>query len=50
MVAERLVGGEPTTLGVTGQPWLPPEIGSRASEADGRVFGVSSANASRTCG
>ena len=31
---------------MTGQLWQPPEIRSRASESDGRVFGVSSANAS----
>lgn len=40
MVAERLVDGEPTTFGVTGQLWQPPELRVRASEERGRVFAV----------
>jgi len=40
MVARRLVDGEPTTFGVSGQVWEPPGDLLRGSERDGRVFAV----------
>ena len=41
MVAERLVDGEPTVFGVTGQLWQPPRIYTETAKTDGRVFGAS---------
>jgi hypothetical protein len=40
MVAERRVAGEPATFLVSGQLWIPPEVNTRAAEADDRVFAV----------
>jgi hypothetical protein len=40
MVAERRVAGEPATFLVSGQLWIPPELRTRAAEADDRVFAV----------
>ncbi|MFB6235922.1 MAG: DUF3179 domain-containing (seleno)protein [Halopenitus sp.] len=48
MVAERRVAGEPATFEVTGKLWVPPEIQSRASEGDGRTFGVDADTANKT--
>lgn len=40
MVAERRVEGEATRFVVSGQLWIPPELQTRASEAENRTFGV----------
>lgn len=40
MVAERLVSGEPSIFGVSGQLWQPPELQARVSEDQERVFAV----------
>lgn len=48
MVAERRAAGEPATFAVTGELWVPPEIQSRASEDDGRSFGVDADTANKT--
>jgi hypothetical protein len=40
MVAQRRVNGEPTTFLVSGQLWVPPEVQTRAAEADERTFAV----------
>lgn len=38
MVADRVVDGETLTFDVSGQLWVPPEIYTRAAEADGKLF------------
>lgn len=40
LVAERRVRGEPTTFGVSGQLWRPPDRYIVASEKSGRAFGA----------
>ncbi|PSQ11770.1 hypothetical protein BRC93_04235 [Halobacteriales archaeon QS_5_70_15] len=46
LVAERRVRGEPTTFGVSGQLWRPPDRYIVASEKSGRTFGADRWNAS----
>lgn len=46
MVASRRVRGEPTTFGVSGQLWIPPELQTRAAEGDERVIAVEEYDAS----
>jgi hypothetical protein len=41
LVADRLVGGEPATFGVSGQLWQPPGEYTFAAVEGGRSFGVS---------
>jgi hypothetical protein len=41
MVAERLVAGEETVFGVSGQLWQAPRIYAETAKTDGRVFGAS---------
>jgi hypothetical protein len=41
LVAERVVGGTPTTFGVSGLLWRPERIQAADSVADGRAFGAS---------
>jgi hypothetical protein len=41
LVAERLVGGDPATFGVSGQLWQPPGEYTFAAVEGGRSFGVS---------
>lgn len=48
VVAERRVAGDPATFEGTGELWVPPEIRSRASEDDGRTFGVDTDTAKKT--
>lgn len=40
MVAERIVAGQETQFGVSGQLWKPPTLNTRSSEQEGRVFGI----------
>lgn len=40
LVAERLVGGEPTSFHVSGLLWRAPQLQSEAAERRGDVFGV----------
>lgn len=40
MVARRTLEEQTLTFGVTGQLWQPPQLQTRASEAEGRVFAV----------
>jgi hypothetical protein len=40
MVAERRVAGATATFLVSGQLWVPPEVQTRAAEADNRTFAV----------
>jgi len=40
MVAERAVEGQAATFRVSRLLWVPPELRSRAAEADGDVFGT----------
>ena len=40
LVAERAVNGQVATFRVSGLLWIPPELRSRAAEADGDVFGA----------
>lgn len=40
VVVERTVAGEPTTFGVTGLLWQPPEAAFGVGDADGGVFGA----------
>lgn len=41
LVAEPVVDGAPATFGVSGRLWRPPEVPTRRSRAEGRVFGAS---------
>lgn len=45
MVASRVVRGEETTFGVSGQLWEPPELESRAREQREEVFAIEPGNA-----
>lgn len=50
LVAERLVDGEPTLFGVSGQLWQPPLLYTEASEHEGRTFAAQRGNASGDIG
>lgn len=46
MTASRVVNRTPTTFGVSGQLWQPPELESRVRETEGSVFAVERRNTS----
>lgn len=46
LVASRVVDGTARQFGVSGQLWVPPELETRLSEANDRVFAVERRNAS----
>lgn len=46
MVAERLVGGEPTLFGVSGQLWRAPRLYAQAAAENDTTFGVTRRNGS----
>lgn len=46
LVASRVVDGTATRFGVSGQLWVPPELETRMSEAEERVFAVDRREAS----
>lgn len=50
LVADRRVRAEPTTFGVSGQLWRPPDRAISASEQAGRAFGAERWNASEQTG
>ena len=47
MVAERAIEGQTATFRVSGLLWVPPELRSRAAEADGDVFGATRSDPER---